>query len=109
MPPGRHASQQEQLGQQRSADQHGHQTDRRAAEIVAAATHVEQHDDEQEEHHHGAGIDQHLNGGDELGVQEHVDRGRAKTSVDTSHMAEAMMFRWVMQRSADTTANPASR
>ena len=37
---------------------------------------VEQHDHEEEQHHDRAGVDQHLDRGDELGVEQHVDGGQ---------------------------------
>jgi hypothetical protein len=37
---------------------------------------VEEHDHEQEEHHHRAGVDEHLDRGDELRIEQDVDGGQ---------------------------------
>ena len=34
---------------------------------------IQEHDDKQEQHHDGPGVDDHLDGGDELGVGQEVD------------------------------------
>ena len=41
-----------------------------------ALIHVEQHDDEQEQHHHRASVDQDLQNRQEVGLQQHEQRGR---------------------------------
>src|SRR5882724_5537474 len=43
--------------------------------ISEAVLKIHEHDDEQEEDHDAAGIDQHLDGGDELRLEQHVDAG----------------------------------
>ncbi len=37
---------------------------------------IEQHDDEDEKHHDGAGVDDHLHDGDELGAEQQVDESQ---------------------------------
>src|SRR5208337_2259241 len=39
---------------------------------------IQEHDDEQEQHHDGPGVNDHLDGGDELGMGQQVDAGYRK-------------------------------
>src|SRR2546422_6348808 len=50
------------------------------------AAQVEQHDDEQEQHHDGAGIHQHLEHRDELGVEHDEQRGERRSEEHTSEL-----------------------
>src|SRR6266850_3261558 len=61
-----------QLEQQRARqDRRGQEPGRPPDVGRSGAAQVQQHDDEQEQHHDRAGVDQHLEHGDELRVEQH--------------------------------------
>src|SRR4029079_700913 len=70
------------LGQDAESNRAGGQFPTEPSRVAdPAMTEVEQHDHEQEHDHDRAGVHQHLDRADELGVEHHVERGQAEHRV----------------------------
>src|SRR5262252_8243918 len=61
---------------ERDDSRNPHQQSNAAASRAFLSAGVQQHDDEHEQHHDGPGVDDHLDGGDELRAQQQVDQGQ---------------------------------
>ena len=72
--------QEQQQGEPRRPDDEGERplAGKRIALQGFQPVHAQQHDDEQEEHHDGAGVDNHLHDGEEVGRLLHEQHGDAE-------------------------------
>ena len=67
---------------------------------------VEHHHDEQEQHHHRADVDQHQRDREELGLQQHPDRGCVEEREHQEQRGDTGL-RAVITFSADTASSSA--
>src|SRR5690349_24649332 len=95
-----------ELQQQRAGQDEGGQDADRPLDVGRpGAAEVQQHDDEQEQHHDRAGVNEHLEYGDELRVEQHEQRGERKQRDDEPERAgDRVPARDTEQRAPDRDA-----